>query len=396
MDIPYSTFDFSNIMSFPISDKAMIDEFVKPVGTPRHMSNHKWTRSLATILAILLFCSFVGTVLDVHVGKSISRQVSTEENRPCVAILLILTCQIDFQLDGYIIDKRDDVPMNITIELVPHPVYYNVHTLPMIYPNTTAMSNTTSLEKRYNWWALGGYFEMALAGVGIWTLAASCKAWYDDGSENTSAAGKTGCVIGALSTLMIVSGAGVAAATWGSRVGLTLAILNQHTNVKRDLASPEVTQILIDYQTTMVNATRLAMYPMFNETGDLMLHSKSGMPLMFGYTPAGDGMVFTHAPHDGTNMIYMAYGFVPPPSATGKRDTYCNEEEFTCGGLEAGFFREPSIRWGLPQCSKRLRADGSPSVVHIRLPRERRSRIPDIRQQSPWNNRIWKNQSISV
>jgi hypothetical protein len=97
---------------------------------------------------------------------------------------------------------------------------------------------------------------MALAGVGIWTLAASCKAWYDDGSENTSAAGKTGCVIGALSTLMIVSGAGVAAAIWGSRVGLTLAILNQHTNVKRDLASPEVTQILIDYQTTMVNASR--------------------------------------------------------------------------------------------------------------------------------------------
>jgi len=78
MDIPYSTFDFSNIMSFPISDKAMMDDFMKPVRIPRHKSNHKWTKSLAIILAILLFCSFVGTVLNVHVGKSISRQVSTE------------------------------------------------------------------------------------------------------------------------------------------------------------------------------------------------------------------------------------------------------------------------------------------------------------------------------
>lgn len=171
------------------------------------------------MLAILLFCSFVGTILDVHVGKGISRQVSTEENRPCVTILLTMTRQIGLQLEGHItdahIDKRDDVPINITIELVPHPIYYNVHTLPMIYPNTTATDNTTSLEKRYSWWALGGYFEKALAGVGIWTLAASCKAWYDSGSENTSAAGKAGCVIGALSTLMVLSGA-----VWRPQVGV--------------------------------------------------------------------------------------------------------------------------------------------------------------------------------
>ena len=138
----------------------------------------------------------------------------------------------------------------------------------------------------------------------------------------------------------------MAAASWGARLGLTMVILNQHVNVKRDLASPEVTQVLIDYQTTMVNATGLAMSPMFNETGDLMLHSKSGMPLMFGYTPTGDGMVLTHAPHDGTNMTYMAYGFVPPPSATGKRDTYYNEEDFTSGGLEAGFFENQASDGG--------------------------------------------------
>jgi hypothetical protein len=261
-----------------------------------------------------------------------------------------LTCQIDLPLDGHSTDahveKRDDVPMNITIELVPHPVYYNVHTLPMVYPNTTTTSNTTSLEKRYNWWALGGYFEKALAGVGIWTIAAECKAWYKNGSENTSASGKAGCVIGALSTLMVLSGAGVSAATWGARVALTLAVINQRLPLKRDLALSEVTQILIDYQTSMVNATGLAMSPMFNETGDLMLHSKSGMPLMFGYTSTGDGMVFTHAPLDGTNLTYMSYGFVPPPSAKGKRDTYYNEEDFLSGGLEAGFFENQASDGG--------------------------------------------------
>lgn len=33
----------------------------------------------------------------------------------------------------------------------------------------------------------------------------------------------------------------------------------------------------------------------------------------------------------------MAYGFVPPPSVNNKRDDYFNEEDFTSGGLEAGF-----------------------------------------------------------
>jgi hypothetical protein len=136
----------------------------------------------------------------------------------------------------------------------------------------------------------------------------------------------------------------VAGATWGVRVGLALVLLDgAHPNPgKRDLSSPDVTQRLIDYQTGMVNATGLAMTPMFNETGDLIVHSKSGMPLMFGYTPKEDGMVLTHASQEGTNLTYMAYGFVLPPSATGKRDVYWNEEDFTSGGLEAGFFENPS------------------------------------------------------
>lgn len=87
----------------------------------------------------------------------------------------------------------------------------------------------------------------------------------------------------------------------------------------------------------MDNATGLAMAPMFKVDGELMVHNKSEMPLMFGYNPKGDGIIFTHAISPGTNTSYMAYGFVPAPSVHGKRDDYFNEEDFTYGGLEAGF-----------------------------------------------------------
>lgn len=68
-----------------------------------------------------------------------------------------------------------------------------------------------------------------------------------------------------------------------------------------------------------------------------MVHNKSGMPLMFGYNPKGDGMVYAHKFDPDTQTAYIAYGFVPSPSTNGKRDDYFNEEDFTSGGLEAGF-----------------------------------------------------------
>lgn len=58
---------------------------------------------------------------------------------------------------------------------------------------------------------------------------------------------------------------------------------------------------------------------------------------MFGYNPKGDGMVYAHKFYPETQTAYIAYGFVPAPSTNGKRDDYFNEENFTSGGLEAGF-----------------------------------------------------------
>lgn len=64
-------------------------------------------------------------------------------------------------------------------------------------------------------------------------------------------------------------------------------------------------------------------------------HAKSA--LSAADNPKGDGMIFAHTILPATNTSYMAYGFVPAPKANGKRDDYFNEEDFTSGGLEAGF-----------------------------------------------------------
>lgn len=174
-----------------------------------------------------------------------------------------------------------------------------------------------------------------MTGYAMWQMAKSCQAWYQNGTPDTEATTIAGCVVGAVSTLLVVAGAGWAVANWGAAVGLALKLYQ--TLPKRDVSFPDYAELLIDYQTFMVNTTGLAMAPMFNELGDLMLHNKSGMPLMFGYNPRGDGMLFTHKFDADTNKTYMAYGFVPPPSAVSKRDVFYNEEDFTSGGLEAGF-----------------------------------------------------------
>lgn len=171
-------------------------------------------------------------------------------------------------------------------------------------------------------------------GFALYQIATSCQSWYQDGSGQTSDGTKIGCVYGAISTLVVVAGAAYYGAVAIAAIGFVLSTLS-----KRDLSLTleSHASLLLDYQTAMVNFTGLAMAPMFNNDGELMVHNKSGMPLLFGYNPKGDGMVFTHTAFEESQTAYMAYGFVPAPKANGKRDVYFNEEDFTSGGLEAGF-----------------------------------------------------------
>jgi hypothetical protein len=224
-----------------------------------------------------------------------------------------------------------------TLELVPHPVYYNILTLPMLYPNSTAelATNTSArVEKRFLWWYLAGIFKVVETGIALYQLADSCQSW--SGSSETSDATKIGCVYGAISTLATVAGSSWLGANWAAKVGLTLSIISGVS--KRDEASErQYSDLLLDYQRAMVNHTGLALSPMLNTEGELLLHNKSGMPMMFGYNPRGDGIVLAHSYREADNSTYMAYGFVPAPSSIQKRDVYFNEEDFTSGGIEAGF-----------------------------------------------------------
>jgi hypothetical protein len=172
-------------------------------------------------------------------------------------------------------------------------------------------------------------------GFALYQLITSCQSWAQDGSGETSDATKIGCVYGAISTMITVAGAAWIGLNGLAAIGIAFTIILGAS--KRDLTLQNHSALLLDYQTAMVNVTGLAMAPMFNMNGELMVHNRSGMPLMFGYNPKGDGMVFTHTYIPNTNTSYMAYGFVPAPSANGKRDDYFNEEDFTSGGLEAGF-----------------------------------------------------------
>lgn len=195
----------------------------------------------------------------------------------------------------------------------------------MVYPNTTAVSTQTQHEKRYLWWVLGGackcllkiwlfsaffvsvqekrlyslYIENHMlilllssvrtvqAGFGIYQLVTSCQSWA--GSSQTDDSTKIGCVYGAISTLIVVAGAAWAGAAKLFAIGAKFVELT-----KRDVSLQNDATLLFDYQVAMVNTTGLALAPMFNMDGGLMVHNKSGMPLMFGYNPRGDGMVFTH------------------------------------------------------------------------------------------------------
>ncbi|KAH6723133.1 hypothetical protein BKA61DRAFT_663870 [Leptodontidium sp. MPI-SDFR-AT-0119] len=293
---------------------------------------------IGTSFVLLMLYLTVTATLNVREISKLSKQLHALE-------MNITKLENDNHSHGILTDSlvnRDIVPSSTapSLVLVPHPVYYNVHTMPMMYPNTTAVSvrgeGDNELEKRYLWWVLGGAFKVIESGIGIYQLVTSCQSWKQDGSGETSDATKIGCVYGAISTLITVAGAAYYGANYLAQIGLALALI-YNSSKRRDLTLENHGALLLDYQTKMVNATGLALAPMFTVDGELMVHNKSGMPLMFGYNPKGDGMVYAHKFDLDTQTAYIAYGFVPSPSTNGKRDDYFNEEDFTSGGLEAGF-----------------------------------------------------------
>lgn len=108
---------------------------------------------------------------------------------------------------------------------------------------------------------------MLESGIGIYQLVTSCQSWKQDGSGGTSDATKIGCVYGAISTLITVAGAAYYGANYLAQIGLALALI-YNSSKRRDLTLENHGALLLDYQTKMVNATGLALAPMFTVDGE--------------------------------------------------------------------------------------------------------------------------------
>lgn len=113
---------------------------------------------IGTSFVLLMLYLTVTATLNVREISKLSKQLHALE-------MNITKLENDNHSHGILTDSlvnRDIVPSSTapSLVLVPHPVYYNVHTMPMMYPNTTAVSvrgeGDNELEKRYLWWVLGG------------------------------------------------------------------------------------------------------------------------------------------------------------------------------------------------------------------------------------------------
>lgn len=127
---------------------------IKDGNRPRKATS-KLTIWLASSFALLMLYLTITTALNVREITKLSGQLRA---------LRVNVTTLENDNHGHAestdrLDKRDDV--NVTapgLQLVPHPIYYNVQTMPIVYPNTTAVSTRSEHKKRIAqlWWVLGG------------------------------------------------------------------------------------------------------------------------------------------------------------------------------------------------------------------------------------------------
>lgn len=227
-------------------------------------------------------------------------------------------------------------------ELVPHPLISDLKMLPMIYPeNSVSISNdTVDLDKRYIWWVIGAIWKTAETGIAIKGLVSDCQDWSTGGKW-----GKFSCVYGAISTLATVAGAGWAGYQYGSGIWRALNNILQY----RDLVETSQHHIigqLTDYQHATVNHTKLPWSPIFDDQGYLLVDTRAEehVPIFFGYDfngiPAHMSYSYQQS-DDGNHVVFMNFRHQPKSSNSSdsnfsKREQF-NEQDFSSGGLEAGF-----------------------------------------------------------
>jgi hypothetical protein len=223
-----------------------------------------------------------------------------------------------------------------SLELVPHPVYTNVMTSKMVYPNITISKSVT--RDRASWWSLGAS-KLANTGDAIYGLASDCKTW--TGSDDVKDPRKLECVYGAISTLITMGGAGHTMYAHGAEIARKLKTWYSTKDAKSEPSdSKTINSALLEYQNFLVNISQSPMALMFDSSANPITYNDTGLPIMFGINGKGDGMLVSYQPKPSNIFEATAiYSFVPPPPSGSLRNsiTYFNQEDFVSNSLEAAY-----------------------------------------------------------
>lgn len=191
------------------------------------------------------------------------------------------------------------------------------------------------IDKRYLWWVLGAIWKTAETGIAIRGLVKDCQDWSNNEADGW---GKFLCVYGAISTLATLAGAGWATYKYGAGIWHALSNILEYRD-SLEYADYNYTQKLVEYQLVTVNATRLPWSPVFDDAGYLLLDTRiDGVSINFGYDHNGIPAHMSYNFVGGLNnsvAINLRHQ-VATKNNTTKREQF-NEQDFTSGGLEAGF-----------------------------------------------------------
>jgi hypothetical protein len=164
--------------------------------TGRESAPFRWdmrVKMLCASFILLLAWLSISTTLNINEIRNLSERIDALQAKMTAPGLQRRDSNPTSITLANTIDTTTDSANSTSLELVPHPVYYNIFTLPMLYPNSTTeqVTNTSArVEKRFLWWFLAGVFKVVETGIALYQLADSCQSW--SGSSETSDATKIG------------------------------------------------------------------------------------------------------------------------------------------------------------------------------------------------------------
>lgn len=224
---------------------------------------------------------------------------------------------------------------NVTANTTVHPYHSSYRMTQFAQPLHHRVKNnvesTDQLEKRYIWWVLA-VVKLAETGWAMYQLISSCKDWSDNGASpgNTS-----GCLYGAVSTIITLCGCGVAVGNNYSAISDHLWAFNYSVGWKRDGSSKQ-------YFSDLISNTTVAFANMAGAPAAMVL-DMNNLPI---YSPGNKHPVFMVQGNDGNLHRITMYdvdfngiaGRLAIPinsnSTLLERDEQFNLENFSQGGLE--------------------------------------------------------------